>query len=275
MENQATQSNIALLRSRGIEIFGPAEGDQACGETGPGRLLEPFQLLSRLQSLFQNTLLAGKNVTVTAGPTREAIDPVRYISNRSSGKMGYAIARAAVEAGANVTLVSGPVSLDAPDGANCVFVDTAEQMRDAVLATAESTDIVIAAAAVADYRCIEVANQKIKKSGESLSLTLTRNPDVLAEVAGLSTAPFTVGFAAETEALQQNALKKLRDKGLDMIAANLVGENLAFDQDENALEVFWDNGNISLETAPKEKLARRLVDTIARNYYEKHSAEAH
>lgn len=274
-KNQATQSNIALLRSRGIEIFGPAEGDQACGETGPGRLLEPFQLLSRLQSLFQNTLLAGKNVTVTAGPTREAIDPVRYISNRSSGKMGYAIARAAVEAGANVTLVSGPVSLDAPDGANCVFVDTAEQMRDAVLATAESTDIVIAAAAVADYRCIEVANQKIKKSGESLSLTLTRNPDVLAEVAGLSTAPFTVGFAAETEALQQNALKKLRDKGLDMIAANLVGENLAFDQDENALEVFWDNGNISLETAPKEKLARRLVDTIARNYYEKHSAEAH
>jgi phosphopantothenoylcysteine decarboxylase / phosphopantothenate---cysteine ligase len=273
--NPATQTNIEMISQRNISILGPAEGDQACGEVGPGRMLEPLQLLHALEAVFENAMLAGKHVIVTAGPTREAIDPVRYISNRSSGKMGYAIARAALEAGANVTLVSGPVALQAPEQINCVKVNTAEEMRDAVLGSANSADIFIAAAAVADYRCQDVAEQKIKKTEQSLSLKLEKNPDVLADVASLSTPPFTVGFAAETESLKDNAIKKLKGKGLDMIAANLVGDDLAFDTDDNALEVFWSGGSLSLQTAPKEKLARQLLHAIALNYYEKHSNTAH
>lgn len=273
--NAATQANVAQLLQRDIKILGPGEGSQACGEFGSGRMLEPNQLLQSLAAIFENTMLAGKHVIVTAGPTREAIDPVRYISNRSSGKMGYAIARAAMEAGANVTLVSGPVALQAPEQVHCVMVDTAEQMRDAVLSDVSRADIFIAAAAVADYRCQDTARQKIKKTSQTLALKLEKNPDVLAEVAGLRIPPFTVGFAAETESLKENAMKKLKSKGLDMIAANLVSERLAFDVDENALEVFWDGGNLSLQTAPKDKLARQLVHTIALNYYEKHSNKAH
>ncbi|MBT7952733.1 MAG: bifunctional phosphopantothenoylcysteine decarboxylase/phosphopantothenate--cysteine ligase CoaBC [Gammaproteobacteria bacterium] len=273
--NRATQANIETIMQREISILGPAEGDQACGEVGPGRMLEAVQLLHAVEAIFQNSMLAGKHVIVTAGPTREAIDPVRYISNRSSGRMGYAMARAALEAGANVTLVSGPVSLQAPDQVNCVKVNTAKEMRDVVLSNADDADIFIAAAAVADYRCEEIAEQKIKKSEKTLSIKLEKNPDVLADVANLLSSPFTVGFAAETESLKDNAIKKLKGKGLDMIAANLVGDELGFDKEDNALEVFWSGGSLSLQTAPKEKLARQLVHAIALNYYEKHSNKAH
>ncbi len=273
--NRATQANIETILQREIRILGPAEGDQACGEVGPGRMLEAIQLLHAVEAVFQNSMLAGKHVLVTAGPTREAIDPVRYISNRSSGRMGYAMARAALEAGANVTLVTGPVSLQAPEQVNCVKVNTAKEMRDVVLSNVDDADIFIAAAAVADYRCEEIAEQKIKKSEKTLSIRLEKNPDVLADVANLLSSPFTVGFAAETESLKDNAIKKLKGKGLDMIAANLVGNELGFDKEDNALEVFWSGGSLSLQTAPKEKLARQLVHAIALNYYEKHSNKAH
>jgi phosphopantothenoylcysteine decarboxylase / phosphopantothenate---cysteine ligase len=273
--NPATQANIQTISQRKIGILGPADGEQACGEVGPGRMLEPLQLVQALEALFQNSSLAGKHIIVTAGPTREAIDPVRYISNRSSGKMGYAMARAALEAGANVTLVSGPVDIKAPDQINCVMVNTAAEMRDAVLSKAEGADIFIAAAAVADYRCEEVAEHKIKKSVETLSLKLQKNPDVLADVASLDSNLFTVGFAAETESLKENAIRKLESKGLDMIAANLVGNNLGFDKDDNALEVFWSGGSLSLQTAPKDKLARQLLHAISLNYYEKNSDKTH
>ncbi|MFT5132613.1 MAG: phosphopantothenoylcysteine decarboxylase/phosphopantothenate--cysteine ligase [Gammaproteobacteria bacterium] len=273
--NPATQSNIATISHRDIKILGPGTGDQACGEIGPGRMLEPEQLQRAIQAVFENGSLAGKHVVVTAGPTREPIDPVRYITNRSSGKMGYAIARAALEAGANVTLVSGPVDLEAPDKINCVKVGTAKEMRDAVLNIADSVDIFIAAAAVADYQCEDVADQKIKKNKQSISLQLKKTPDVLGDVASLNGPPFTVGFAAETQSLKNNAIKKMEGKGLDMIAANLVGNGLAFDVDDNALEVFWPGGNLSLPTAPKDKLARQLLHVIVKNYYEKHSNKAH
>jgi len=273
--NAATQTNIQIISQRKIGVLGPADGDQACGEVGPGRMLEPLQLVQALEALFQDSSLAGKHVIVTAGPTREAIDPVRYISNRSSGKMGYAMARAALEAGANVTLVSGPVDIKAPEQINCVMVNTAKEMRDAVLSKAEGADIFIAAAAVADYRCEEVAEQKIKKSVDSLSLKLQKNPDVLADAVCLDSNLFTVGFAAETESLKENAIKKLESKGLDMIAANLVGNELGFDQDDNALEVFWSGGSLSLQTAPKDKLARQLLHAISLNYYEKNSDKTH
>ena len=273
--NAATQTNIQIISQRKIGVLGPADGDQACGEVGPGRMLEPLQLVQALEALFQDSSLAGKHVIVTAGPTREAIDPVRYISNRSSGKMGYAMARAALEAGANVTLVSGPVDIKAPEQINCVMVNTAKEMRDAVLSKAEGADIFIAAAAVADYRCEEVAEHKIKKSVDSLSLKLQKNPDVLADAVCLDSNLFTVGFAAETESLKENAIKKLESKGLDMIAANLVGNELGFDQDDNALEVFWSGGSLSLQTAPKDKLARQLLHAISLNYYEKNSDKTH
>jgi len=273
--NMATQANITTISQRNIKILGPGEGAQACGEVGPGRMLEPGQLLHSVQAVFENRVLAGKHVIVTAGPTREPIDPVRYITNRSSGKMGYAIARAALEAGANVTLVSGPVALETPGHVKFVKVDTAAQMRDAVLGSVANADIFIAAAAVADYQCDSVAVQKIKKSSASLSIQLKKTPDVLADVVNLNEPLFTVGFAAETESLKVNAIRKMEGKRLDMIAANLVGEGLAFDVDENALEVFWPGGSLSLKTAPKEKLARQLLHAIVTNYYEKYSDKTH
>ncbi len=272
--NPATQANIQVLRERSLIVAGPAEGEQACGENGPGRMLEPLQLVQALQSVFENNVLSGKHVVVTAGPTREAIDPVRYITNRSSGKMGYAIAQAALEAGARVTLVSGPVSLTAPDRASCVHVTTAEEMRDAVLAHADGADILIAAAAVADYQCENIAEQKIKKGRSSMSLSLKKTPDVLAQAAA-DLPLFTVGFAAETESLGENARKKLENKGLDMIAANLVSDGRAFDVDENALELYWEGGSLELEMAPKDRLARSLLSAIAQNYYEKQSGKTH
>ena len=293
--NIATQENIATLVQREIKIVGPAEGSQACGEIGPGRMLEPEQLMLEASQLFSTGLLADLKLVVTAGPTREAIDPVRYITNHSSGRMGYAVARAAAEAGANVTLVSGPVNIEPPHQVRHISVDTAEQMRDIVMSDIIESDIFVAAAAVADYRCADVAQQKIKKKAEDLSLLLQKNPDILAEVASLPRAPFTVGFAAETENLLDNARMKLQNKKLDMIAANQVGEGLGFNVDENELQIFWQAGDQgqenqvqnnqtgenqiikhqTLERASKEKLARQLIKVIANRYYEKNSTQVH
>lgn len=273
--NVATQGNIKILQQREINIIGPAEGEQACGETGPGRLLEPGMLLQDVANKFKLNLLTNIQLLVTAGPTREAIDPVRYISNRSSGRMGYAIARAAVEADAQVTLVSGPSALSPPEHVNFIQVQTAEQMRNVVVANIEDMNIVVAAAAVADYRSAQVSDQKLKKKNNTLLLTLEKTPDILAEITSLPHPPFTVGFAAETEQLKKNAMKKLSEKRLDMIAANQVGGNLGFDSDENALSVFWPGGNIDLEQAPKEKLARQLISIIAERYSGKNSTQMH
>lgn len=272
-ENPATRDNMTLLDRRNISIFGPGTGSQACGETGPGRMLEPEELLGSLENIFKFGSLAGCQVMITAGPTREPIDPVRFISNRSSGKMGYALAAAAREAGATVTLVSGPVSLPAPEGVNIVPVETAAEMYTAVVSQAGMMDIFIGAAAVADYRPVEVAEQKLKKSAETMQLALERNPDILTAVAALKTGPFTVGFAAETHDLEQNARGKLHSKGVDMIAANQVGMGLGFDVDENALQVFWPAGETVLPQARKTKLARQLLDLIATHYHQQQNSE--
>jgi phosphopantothenoylcysteine decarboxylase/phosphopantothenate--cysteine ligase len=266
----ATQGNKAVLVQRGIRFVGPAEGDQACGEFGPGRMVEPAQIVDALSAAFATGELTGRRVLVTAGPTREAIDPVRYISNRSSGKMGYAIARAAAEAGAAVTLISGPVSLAAPDGVNCVTVESAAEMADAVLKHVAECDIFIAAAAVADYRCASPARRKIKKSDAEWILTLAATTDILARVASMEGRRFTVGFAAETENLAAHARQKLQAKRLDMIAANEVGVALGFESDENALHVFWADGEVALPRTSKAALARQLITLIANRYREKH-----
>lgn len=263
----ATQANIRILSERRIDIFGPAEGEQACGEVGPGRMLEPDELVDRLSGLFESGVLAGKQVLITAGPTREAIDPVRYISNHSSGKMGYAIAQAAIEAGARVTLVSGPSQLPTPSMVERVDVESAQQMRDAVLPRAAETDIFIATAAVADYRVEQVSSSKIKKDSDKLTMNLTKNPDILAEVSGLNEArPFCVGFAAETDKVTEHARQKLQNKALDMIAANQVGEGLGFHAEENALQVIWAEGERELPLMSKNKLARELIQLIAAQY---------
>ncbi len=264
--NPATVANVALLKQRGIGVLGPDEGSQACGEIGAGRMLEPGQLAELLMSqLGADRVLQGLKVVVSAGPTRERLDPVRYISNRSSGKMGYAIAQAARDAGASVVLVSGPAEIDPPTGVEFVAVESARQMRDAVHAALPGADIYIGAAAVADYQAPPAAVQKIKKTSERLKLELTRAPDILASVAGLASGrPFVVGFAAETENVEENARAKLARKGADMIAANRVGDDLAFDRDENSLIVLWDGGREEIPTCGKFELARRLVAVIAR-----------
>jgi phosphopantothenoylcysteine decarboxylase/phosphopantothenate--cysteine ligase len=269
--NAATRDNLALLGRRGIHVWGPAEGAQACGETGPGRLLEPEALLQCLDGLFAGGALAGRRVLVTAGPTREALDPVRFLSNRSSGKMGYALAAAAAEAGAAVTLVSGPVALDCPSGVTRLWAEDALTMHALVQEQAAAADIFIASAAVADYRPRQVAASKIKKDAATLNLALERNPDILAAVAARPGAPFCVGFAAETDDLAVHARKKRLAKGLDLVAANWVGTSgQGFDSDDNALELFWEGGQASLPQAPKTRLARQLVEVIARLYQEKH-----
>ncbi len=265
-ENAATVENIDTLRRRGIRIMGPAQGEQACGEVGPGRLLEPEQLREALSALFQTGSLAGCRVLVTAGPTREAIDPVRYISNRSSGKMGFAVATAAAEAGAEVTLVSGPVALQTPPRVRRIDVEDAAAMYAVVLEHAAACDIFISVAAVADYRPVSVAPRKLKKSTADLNLELQANPDILAAVAGLPGAPFTVGFAAETDSLDSNARHKLATKGIDMIAANNVADGQGFDRDDNALQVYWRDGETQLARTGKSRLARQLVEVIARLY---------
>jgi len=273
--NPATQENLEKIKTRGITVIGPAEGDQACGENGPGRMLEPEQIASLAAESFETNILSGSRLLVTAGPTREAIDPVRYISNRSSGRMGYAVAMAAIEAGAEVSLISGPVNLSAPDRADLIKVNSAAEMHSAVMQKISSTDIFVSAAAVADYRLQTIAEQKIKKFSDSYELSLQKNPDILAEVAALNHPPFTVGFAAETENLILNAQTKLRSKKLDMIAANQVGQDLGFDSDMNALTVFWGTEHTQLQKASKTRLARTLITLIADQYNGKNINKTH
>jgi phosphopantothenoylcysteine decarboxylase/phosphopantothenate--cysteine ligase len=273
----ATRANVETLQSRGVRMLGPGSGDQACGEIGEGRMLEPAELAAHLDAQVPiaggEQELAGLGVLITAGPTREAIDPVRYISNHSSGKMGYAVAAAARAAGASVILVSGPSDLPAPHGVERIRVESADEMRDAVLSRVEGCDIFIAAAAVADYRPAVRAEQKIKKKAGELEIALVRNVDILAEVAAGDHPPFTVGFAAETERLEAHAREKLARKGLDMIAANPVGgENIGFGVDTNTLRIFWKDGEADLGEATKADLAARLVALVSGRFREKHPA---
>jgi phosphopantothenoylcysteine decarboxylase/phosphopantothenate--cysteine ligase len=273
--NAATQANVATLRERGVALLGPGEGDQACGETGPGRMLEPEDLADAVlaPSTTQGSL-HGRKVVVTAGPTRERIDPVRFITNRSSGKMGYAVAEAARDAGAEVVIVSGPVNVPTPRGVTRVNVETAEQMMSAVNEHLAGTDIFIAAAAVSDYRAAQVSPEKIKKTSDSMVIALTRTPDILATVAAGTSRPFVVGFAAETQNVERNALAKLEGKKLDMIAANQVGEGLAFDCDDNALTVYWPDGKRELPRAPKCRLAADLIAVIAERFHARGASPA-
>jgi phosphopantothenoylcysteine decarboxylase / phosphopantothenate---cysteine ligase len=263
--NAATRANTVTLGDRGVQIYGPGEGDQACGETGEGRMLEPLDLADRLQSLLlpSEGVLAGRRVLITAGPTRERIDPVRFISNRSSGKMGFAVAQAAREAGAGVVLVAGPVSLPAPAGVRRVDVESASDMLAAVLRELPGTDLFISTAAVADYRPARAAEQKIKKTSDSLDIAMERTVDVLATVAAHKDRPFVVGFAAETESVEQNARTKLLKKNLDMIAANEVGHDKAFDSEDNQLIVLTRAARHELARAGKLSLARGLITLIA------------
>jgi len=261
--NQVTRENAELLISAGIGIWGPAEGEQACGETGEGRMLEPVEIHERLVDWLTQGPLQGKTVVITAGPTQEPIDPVRYIGNRSSGKMGYELARAFAQAGAQVLLVSGPVSLQTPVGVKRYDVNTATEMFEQVMQLIADCDIFVACAAVADYRVETVATQKLKKNDNAVTLQLQPNVDILAEVAALKNAPFTLGFAAETQNLLENASEKRLRKDVDVIAANLVGgDEGGFADDKNALTVLWDNGQKALPMMPKNKLANELVSLI-------------
>ncbi|MGD8339999.1 MAG: bifunctional phosphopantothenoylcysteine decarboxylase/phosphopantothenate--cysteine ligase CoaBC [Gammaproteobacteria bacterium] len=265
----AVQQNCATLKARGVRLLGPAEGEQACGETGLGRMVEPADIAAAMLSeptWLAPQLLAGRRVVVTAGPTREPIDPVRYITNRSSGKMGYAVAAAASEAGASVLLISGPVGLDSPPGVERVFVETAEDMFRESNRVAQGTDIFIGCAAVADYRPLTAAAEKIKRTDEEISLDLIRSPDTLASIAALPGGPFTVGFAAETEHVREHAQRKLESKRVDMIAANRVGPGCGFDRETNALHVFWNNGSAEIGEDTKPAVARRLIVLIAEQF---------
>ncbi len=261
--NLATQANVDVLKRRGVQVFGPDEGDQACGEVGPGRMLEPLELVDRAAMMLQSGgPLQGKRVLITAGPTRERIDPVRFISNRSSGKMGFAIAQAAREAGAEVVLVSGPVTLPTPPGVQRKNVESAADMLEAVMQEVARADIFISTAAVADYRPTQTADQKIKKTSDRMDLEMQRTVDILASVAARPERPFVVGFAAETEAVEHNARGKLLKKNLDMIAANEVGDSKVFECEDNHLIVLWRGGRRDLGHGPKAALARELVALI-------------
>ena len=268
--NPATQANRDTLLGRGVRFIGPAAGELACGETGAGRMVEPADIVAVLAEGLEPDPLAGVRVLITAGPTREAIDPVRYVGNRSSGKMGYAVAAAARAAGAEVTLVSGPVALEAPAGVERVLCESAAEMHEAVMARAAGSDLFVAAAAVADYRPAAPAEAKIKKDAAEFTVELIRNPDILAEVAALEAGPFTVGFAAETDELERHARGKLARKGLDMIAANWVGgEEGGFESERNALHLYWKDGGRPLPMQEKGSLARELVAVIAERYLSK------
>lgn len=269
----ATQENCSKLQQRGVELWGPGSGEQACGEVGAGRMLEPAELIELLHTSFTVQHLAGVKILITAGGTREPIDPVRFISNRSSGKMGYAVARAAQLAGADVTLISGVVNLPAPRGVKTVIVETAQQMFNAVQQHVEAAEIFISAAAVADYRPVQVAENKMKKHAERLKIDLERTQDILAHVAGLSQPPFTVGFAAETDQVVEYAREKLQRKKLDMIAANQVGQALGFEQDDNALTVLWKDGEQYLPRCSKIELAQQLVMLISQHFHAERAAK--
>lgn len=272
--NLATQANLASLQSRGYTLWGPASGSQACGEVGPGRMLEPLEIAELASRFFatkdvyaeqESQPLAGQSVLITAGPTREAIDPVRYISNHSSGKMGFALAKAAADMGADVTLVAGPVNLATPEGVTRINVESAQNMLDAVMEHVDNKDIFIGCAAVADYRVSDIATSKIKKKAEEMQLALVRNPDILATVASLANRPFMVGFAAETHDVEAYARDKLKRKNLNMIAANDVSvAGLGFNADANALRVFWPQGSQDLPATDKLTLARQLLSLIVK-----------
>ncbi|WP_122054454.1 bifunctional phosphopantothenoylcysteine decarboxylase/phosphopantothenate--cysteine ligase CoaBC [Vibrio sp. Evd11] len=262
----ATQENIATLKRRGCEIWGPAAGEQACGDVGMGRMLEPMQLVHHCEDFFQPKPLTGHSVLITAGPTREAIDPVRYITNHSSGKMGYALAEAAAKQGATVTLISGPVSLATPNKVNRIDVDSAQQMFDAVSANAAQHDIFISCAAVADYRPETIADQKLKKvdGKDDMTIQMVKNPDIVASVASMTEGrPFTVGFAAETQDVEKYARGKLERKNLDMICANDVSvEGQGFNSSSNELHLYWKDGDKSLPLDSKDTLGFQILDQI-------------
>jgi len=274
---RVTQANVAALRERGVEFFGPGEGEQACGEVGSGRMLEPAQIAAQLDASLGGATaasvrpavashrgaLSGRRVLVTAGPTRERIDPVRFISNRSSGKMGFAVAEAASAAGADVVLVAGPVSLDTPPGVRRIDVESAADMLAAVERECAGLDVFIGTAAVADYRPVLSAAHKIKKTAERIELSLERTTDILATVAARPDRPFTVGFAAETHDVESYARGKLLAKRLDLIAANEVGDDKVFDKDDNTLLVLWADGQLQIGPACKTAVAERLVELIA------------
>jgi len=270
-DSPATQRNLRQLQADGVQVFGPASGSQACGEVGAGRLLEPLELVDRCAALLGGEpnvgALAGRKVLMTAGPTFEDLDPVRFLGNRSSGRMGYAVAQAAREAGATVTLISGPVALADPPGVTVQRVRSALDMHRAVLDAVAGVDVFIGTAAVADYRPAQPAGQKIKKTRESLTVELVRNPDILAEVAARADRPFTVGFAAETDDVLGYARRKLEEKRLDLIAANTVGAGQGFEVDDNALTLLWPGGQRELPRASKAALARDLITVIAQRLH--------
>jgi len=263
----ATQANLATLKARNVLIWGPGKGEQACGDVGAGRMLEPHELVALCIAKEQPQLLAGKTITITAGPTREPLDPVRFISNHSSGKMGYALAEAALQLGAEVNLISGPVNIKAPTGVNLINIESAEQLLTESLTYAPQSDAFIGCAAVADYRAAEIAAQKMKKQGDELTLTLTKNPDVIAAIANLKqNRPYTVGFAAETQNVESYAKGKLKNKNLDMICANDVSKSgLGFNSDHNALTLYWHNEQLELPTTSKTEIALKVIEQLAKH----------
>jgi phosphopantothenoylcysteine decarboxylase/phosphopantothenate--cysteine ligase len=269
-----TQENIHRLTKHGVHLIGPDAGGQACGETGFGRMTEPADIELALNEMTTTNVFQGLKILISAGPTREALDPVRYISNRSSGKMGYALAEAAIKAGATVTLVSGPVELTAPKNVQLIKVETAEQMYQAILSIAGQQDIYIGAAAVADYTPTTMSSEKIKKQAEDSIIKLRKTKDILTAITALPAPPyFVVGFAAETDDLEQYAKSKLKQKKLDLIAANWVGKDQGgFDKDENALQIYWDNGEKFLKMTTKKQLAEQLIFLIAERVNEKNTA---
>ena len=259
-----TQNNLASLSNSGYAIFGPGNGVQACGDVGPGRMLEPSDIVEKLSAQFESLELSGKHLVITAGPTREALDPVRFISNHSSGKMGYALAEAASLAGANVTLISGPVNIAPPERVSLVMVESALEMLEASHQASKKADIFIASAAVADYRAADIAEQKIKKSGNSLNLTLTKNPDIVATISKTHPELFMVGFAAETEHLLKHAQSKLEKKGLDLIVANDVSNPaIGFNSDNNAVTVVSKTHIHDIKICNKQVLAKQLISLIS------------
>jgi phosphopantothenoylcysteine decarboxylase/phosphopantothenate--cysteine ligase len=262
----ATQANCDVLRKRNVQIIGPEDGEQACGDVGPGRMTEPTNIVSRLSRGGESGPFEGLKILISAGPTREAIDPVRFVSNRSSGKMGFAVAKAAADAGAEVTLIAGPVNLPTPPRVARIDVETTQEMVDAAMNCVAGMDIYIGAAAISDYRPAEVSAQKIKKKADTFTLEMVKSPDLLAIIAALDDGPFTCGFAAETEKLEEHATDKLKRKHLNMIVANLVGKGLCFDADDNEVIVLWEGGSQPLPKLSKQELARRLIDVIAARY---------
>jgi phosphopantothenoylcysteine decarboxylase/phosphopantothenate--cysteine ligase len=267
-KDERTQSNIANLEEKNFSLYGPGSGEQACGDVGLGRMLEPSEIVELFSSLFAVGSLSNKSILITAGPTQEPIDPVRYVTNKSSGKMGYALAEAAIEAGAQVTLVSGPVNIEPLASCNLVSVKTAKEMYDAVIHHAKGKDVYIGTAAVADYSPARIESSKIKKDGnkESLVLEMKENQDILKAVSEMENRPYVVGFAAETDDLLKNARKKLEKKKLDLIIANDVSDKtIGFDSEENEVTLITNSEEVLLDRSSKKKIAKRIVEFISNN----------